>query len=99
MTWLWPVLTLAAVAAVAWFVGRELATSTGGEVERRFVCPVTGEPVAATFTSDFFDPRHYRDVTRCSAFAGRALACGKDCLALAKPALERQDAARAALLH
>jgi hypothetical protein len=92
LDWIWPLLTIAAVSAVAWLVSRELAGRSWSRVERRFLCPITGLPVAATFVADLFDPNDYADVIRCSRFGAGAVTCEKECLALGKLAVARQDA-------
>ena len=90
---MWPLLALAAVAVVVYLVTRELRESTRGDVERRFVCPLAGNPVTATFVSDFFDAQHFQDVRRCSTFGSSYPPnCGKACLALTKDELAAQDA-------
>jgi hypothetical protein len=94
MLWIWPVITVAAVAVVVFFLTSEMAGSTRGAVARTFVCP-QGKEVTAVFESDFFEPRRYRDVLSCSRFAaGQPVACDKACLDLGKEAIAAQDAVR-----
>ena len=93
--WLWPLMTLVAVAVVLVFVAREIDGSTGGRVERTFVCPTNGQEVTALLQSDFFDPDHFRDVLLCSRFGmNRSPQCGRACLAMAKSEIAAQDATR-----
>jgi hypothetical protein len=96
LDWIWPPLTLAAVSAVAWLIARELAGTSWARVEQRFLCPVTGLPVTATFTADLFDANAFADVARCSRFGEGPVTCDKECLALGKLAVARQDRARRA---
>ena len=95
LPWLWPWITVAAVALVVFLVLRDISRSSHGDVARRFTCPNTGAEVTATFVSDFLDPARYDDVRRCSRFPGDGPpACDKACLALGKDAIVAQDMIR-----
>ena len=93
--WIWPIVTVAAVAVVLVFLTRDLEGSTRGRVERTFRCPGDGLEVTALLQSDFFDPHHYREVLLCSRYGmNRAPQCDRACLALDKRDIEAQDAVR-----
>jgi hypothetical protein len=99
LDWLWPVMTLVSVGLVAWLISRELMQSGRGRVERSFVCPVNGAQVTATFASDLFDSYAFADVVTCSRYPDGPVSCDKECLALSKLALARQDAMQRAAVH
>lgn len=95
MLWIWPIVTVAAVAVVLVFLTLDLAGSTHGRVERTFLCPVDGQAATALMKSDFFDPEHYRDVILCSRYGMRSSPqCARACLAMSKREIEAQDAVR-----
>lgn len=95
MLWMWPWITVAAVAVVVFFLHREISQSTRGDVAQRLACPSTGAEVTATFVSDFLEPSRYADVRRCSRFPGDGPpTCDKACLSLGKDAIVAQDLRR-----
>jgi hypothetical protein len=100
MLWIWPLVTLAMVAVVAFFVTAELAESTRGRVERTLACPGDAAEATVLFQSDFFEPGRYRSVVACSRFpAGQQPSCALACLGLGKPAVEAQSSLRLPVLH
>jgi hypothetical protein len=91
--WIWPIVTVLAVAVVLVYLVRDFEGSTQGRVERTFLCPVDGQAATALLKSDFFDPEHYRDVILCSRYGMRSSPqCARACLALGKRDIEAQDA-------
>ena len=100
MLWIWPLVTLVAVAVVAFFVSAELAESTLGRVERTISCPGDGNEATVLFQSDFFEPGRYRSVVACTRFpAGQRPTCSLACLGLSKAAIASQGSPRVPVLH
>jgi hypothetical protein len=83
MLWIWPLVIVAMVGVVAFFVTAELAESTRGRVERKLACPGDGGEATVLFLADFFEPARFRDVIGCTRFPeGQQPTCARACLQL-----------------